>query len=99
MKVIASAGTDAKVEYMRSIGADFAFNYKTEGSTTPLSQYPAFNVFWVCIFHILYYRSETHYSPQDNVGGAAFEAALSYILPFGRVVVSALPTPTHLAKN
>jgi NADPH:quinone reductase-like Zn-dependent oxidoreductase len=29
MKVIASAGTDEKVEFMKSLGADVAFNYKT----------------------------------------------------------------------
>lgn len=29
MKVIASAGSDKKVEFMKSIGVDVAFNYKT----------------------------------------------------------------------
>ena len=29
MKVIASAGSDKKVDFMKSIGADVAFNYKT----------------------------------------------------------------------
>lgn len=29
LKVIASAGTDAKVNYIKSLGADVAFNYKT----------------------------------------------------------------------
>ncbi|KAL1747885.1 hypothetical protein HDZ31DRAFT_30984 [Schizophyllum fasciatum] len=29
LKVIASAGSDSKVEYMRSLGADVPFNYKT----------------------------------------------------------------------
>ena len=29
LKVIASAGSDDKVEFMKSIGADVAFNYKT----------------------------------------------------------------------
>ena len=29
LKVIASAGSDDKVAYMKSIGADVAFNYKT----------------------------------------------------------------------
>ncbi|KAJ7579076.1 hypothetical protein C8J56DRAFT_1030485 [Mycena floridula] len=30
MKVIGSAGSDTKVEYMRSIGCDYPFNYKTK---------------------------------------------------------------------
>jgi NADPH-dependent curcumin reductase CurA len=29
LKVIASAGSDEKVKFMKSIGADVAFNYKT----------------------------------------------------------------------
>ena len=29
LKVIASAGSDEKVRFMREIGADVAFNYKT----------------------------------------------------------------------
>ena len=29
LKVIASAGSDDKVEFVKSIGADVAFNYKT----------------------------------------------------------------------
>jgi NADPH-dependent curcumin reductase CurA len=29
MKVIASAGSDDKVQYLKELGADVAFNYKT----------------------------------------------------------------------
>lgn len=29
LKVIASAGSEAKVDFLKSIGADVAFNYKT----------------------------------------------------------------------
>jgi NADPH-dependent curcumin reductase CurA len=53
MKVIASAGNNAKVEYIRSLGADFAFNYKTEGYTEPLSKYGPFDVYWVCFAGML----------------------------------------------
>lgn len=35
-KVIASAGTDEKVEFIRSIGADIAFNYKKESTAKVL---------------------------------------------------------------
>ena len=31
LKVIASAGSDSKVEFMKQVGADVAFNYKTAG--------------------------------------------------------------------
>ena len=30
LKVIASAGSDDKVEWIKSVGADVAFNYKTQ---------------------------------------------------------------------
>ena len=29
LKVVASAGSDEKVQYMKGLGADVAFNYKT----------------------------------------------------------------------
>ena len=31
LKVIASAGSDEKVAWMKELGADIAFNYKTTG--------------------------------------------------------------------
>lgn len=46
LKVIASAGTDAKVEYMRSLGADVAFNYKTSSYASVLSQHGPLDVYW-----------------------------------------------------
>ncbi|GLB45531.1 putative alcohol dehydrogenase [Lyophyllum shimeji] len=46
MKVIASAGSDAKVEYMRSLGADFPFNYKKQSYESALAQHGPINVFW-----------------------------------------------------
>lgn len=46
LKVIASAGTDEKVEYLRSeLGVDVAFNYKTEKTRDVLSKNP-FNIYW-----------------------------------------------------
>ncbi|KAF5371386.1 hypothetical protein D9615_009692 [Tricholomella constricta] len=39
MKVVASAGSDAKVNYMRSLGADFPFNYKKLSYDDALAQY------------------------------------------------------------
>lgn len=37
LKVIGSAGSDDKVEYMKKIGADVAFNYKTSNTADVLS--------------------------------------------------------------
>ncbi|KAG6883698.1 hypothetical protein C0992_008099, partial [Termitomyces sp. T32_za158] len=38
LKVIASAGSDEKVAFMKSIGADVAFNYKTTSTTQVLER-------------------------------------------------------------
>jgi NADPH-dependent curcumin reductase CurA len=37
-KIIASAGSDDKVEFMKSIGADIAFNYKTTNTAEILAR-------------------------------------------------------------
>lgn len=38
LKVIGSAGSDEKVKFMKSIGADVAFNYKTENTAEVLKR-------------------------------------------------------------
>ena len=38
LKVIASAGSDAKVEFMKELGADVAFNYKTTSTSAILEK-------------------------------------------------------------
>ena len=47
MKVIASAGSDAKVAYTRSLGADYAFNYKKKSYIEALKEYGPYEIFWV----------------------------------------------------
>ncbi|KAG6809818.1 hypothetical protein H0H93_015483, partial [Arthromyces matolae] len=46
LKVIASAGSDKKVEYMKSIGADVAFNYKTSDTSEVLEREGPIDVYW-----------------------------------------------------
>ncbi|KAG6815665.1 hypothetical protein H0H93_009259, partial [Arthromyces matolae] len=46
LKVIASAGSESKVEYMRSLGADVAFNYRSQSYGSVLSQHGPIHVFW-----------------------------------------------------
>ncbi|KAF5379630.1 hypothetical protein D9757_009200 [Collybiopsis confluens] len=46
MKVIASAGSDAKVKFMLSLGADNAFNYKKESYGEALKKYGPIHAFW-----------------------------------------------------
>ncbi|KAF9003873.1 hypothetical protein BDQ17DRAFT_1424846 [Cyathus striatus] len=46
MKVIASAGSDVKVAYMKSLGADAPFNYKKESYESVLAKHGPINAFW-----------------------------------------------------
>ncbi|KAL1696907.1 hypothetical protein GGG16DRAFT_42590 [Schizophyllum commune] len=44
--VIASAGSDDKVDFVKRIGADVAFNYKTEDTEKVLSEHGPIDVYW-----------------------------------------------------
>ncbi|OSD00543.1 NAD-P-binding protein [Trametes coccinea BRFM310] len=46
LKVIASAGSDEKVAFMREIGADVAFNYKTVNTRKVLEKEGPINIYW-----------------------------------------------------
>ncbi|KAJ7666676.1 hypothetical protein DFH06DRAFT_1085829 [Mycena polygramma] len=46
LKVIASAGADSKVDYMRSLGADVAFNYKTTPIADILKEHGPLDIYW-----------------------------------------------------
>ena len=45
LKVIASAGSDEKVEFVRSLGADVVFNYKKESTEEVLQREGGFDMF------------------------------------------------------
>ena len=44
LKVIASAGSDEKVKFMESLGADVAFNYKTQSTAEILKKEGPINI-------------------------------------------------------
>ncbi|KAJ6565814.1 alcohol dehydrogenase [Mycena vulgaris] len=46
LRVIASAGSDEKVAFMKEIGADVAFNYKTTNYSEVLAREGPINVYW-----------------------------------------------------
>ncbi|KAI0072843.1 NAD(P)-binding protein [Panus rudis PR-1116 ss-1] len=46
LKVIASAGSDEKVEFMKSIGADVVFNYKKENVKDVLAREGPIDIYW-----------------------------------------------------
>ena len=45
LKVIASAGSDDKVDYVRSLGVDVAFNYKTVSTREVLKKEGPINLY------------------------------------------------------
>ncbi|KAF8601427.1 alcohol dehydrogenase [Ceratobasidium sp. AG-I] len=46
LKVIASASSDDKIEFMKSIGVDVAFNYKTDGIADVLAKEGPIDIYW-----------------------------------------------------
>ncbi|KAF7352352.1 Zinc-type alcohol dehydrogenase-like protein PB24D3.08c [Mycena venus] len=46
LKVIGSAGTDAKVDFIRSIGADVVSDYKTTPFAAALQEHGPIDLFW-----------------------------------------------------
>ncbi|KAJ3502061.1 hypothetical protein NLJ89_g9056 [Agrocybe chaxingu] len=46
LKVIASAGSDEKVQFMKDIGADVAFNYKTSSVPEVLAKEGPIDIYW-----------------------------------------------------
>lgn len=48
MKVIASAGSEEKVKFMKEIGADVAFNYKAQSAKDILAEHGPVNVYVCC---------------------------------------------------
>ena len=84
LKVIASAGSDEKVAFMKEIGADVAFNYKTTKTLEVLTKEGHIDM---CVLHdVLYNRRLQSCSFWDNVGGEALDAALDNINKDGRII-------------
>uniref|UniRef100_A0A3Q1F6D7 Prostaglandin reductase 1 n=1 Tax=Acanthochromis polyacanthus TaxID=80966 RepID=A0A3Q1F6D7_9TELE len=71
-KVVGSAGSDAKVAYLKELGFDVAFNYKTVGSLEETLK-KASPEGYDCFF--------------ENVGGPSSTVALAQMKTFGRIAV------------
>jgi NADPH-dependent curcumin reductase CurA len=88
LRVVGSAGTDDKVEWLRKVGFDAAFNYHDGDVTKQLAAAAPEGI--DCYF--------------DNVGGDHLRAALAVIRPFGRIAEcgmisaynEAIPGPDNL---
>lgn len=88
LKVIGSAGSDEKVKFLKELGVDVAFNYKTTDlrdvlkKEGPIDLYAAFTMF------SCFYRTELTPRYWDNVGGDTLDAALENASTGARVIVS-----------
>ena len=86
LKVIASVGSDEKVEYAKSIGADVAFNYKTTKTSDVLAKEGPINM---CegSHHRQYCCALTNWLHLDSgiTWAARLSKRLSNMLPLMRV--------------
>ncbi|KAJ2510788.1 hypothetical protein H4217_007693, partial [Coemansia sp. RSA 1939] len=83
LKVVAVAGSDDKVEFVKSLGADVAFNYKTCGDYTEAIKKAAPQGIDI------YY---------DNVGGPFLDGALANINIHVRIIVCGAITQYNLSS-
>lgn len=83
LRIVGSAGTDEKVEYLKSIGFDAAFNYKKGSIAENLGVY--------CPNGIDVYF--------DSVGGETLDAVLLHANNFARVVVCGMISQYNLEKS
>ncbi len=85
LKVIASAGSDEKVEFMKSIGADVAFNYKTTSTQEILEKEGPIDVY-VNRGPLSSSLTVTMFRYWDNVGGETLDLAFAYSANFARFI-------------
>ena len=86
LKVIASAGSDEKVEFMKQIGADVPFNYKTTSTDEILAREGPIDLYAVCYSCKIPWHNY-QYSYWDNVGGETLESALNAAAVNARFIV------------
>ena len=77
MKVIASASTDAKVEYMRSLGAHIPFDHKTESIPSVLAKTGPLDTYWD---NVGAKHSSTRSTTQRSIPGLWYTASLLEII-------------------
>lgn len=80
LKVIASAGSDEKVAFLKSLGADVAFNYKTEDTYEVLKKEGPINV-CVALSYLCSPRSTNIFSDTGITSVATLSTLLSSTPP------------------
>ncbi|KAJ2304783.1 hypothetical protein IWW55_002261 [Coemansia sp. RSA 2706] len=81
LHVVAFAGSDAKVEHVKQLGADVAFNYKTCGD------------FGAAIKKLIPQGIDIYY---DNVGGPYLDAVLAHVNDHARIIICGAITQYNL---
>jgi len=91
LKVIGSAGSEEKVQFMKDIGADVAFNYKITNTTEVLEKEGPIDMFVVLAMRsrlVLINSRLSTISYWDNVGGEILDAALECASEGARFIVN-----------
>ena len=91
LKVIASAGSEEKVAYVKSLDADVVFNYKTTSTKTVLEEEGPIHMYVSSQYITLDWHLTVSHRYWDNVGGESLEAAIGAAAPHARVIVRILP--------
>lgn len=94
LKVIASVGSEEKVAYVRSLGADVVFNYKTEDTNAVLEREGGIDMY-VCSHISTEFNDRIPSRFWDNVGGKTLEAALESAHRYARFIVGCLAIAVH----
>ncbi|KAJ1726573.1 hypothetical protein LPJ61_005095 [Coemansia biformis] len=84
LRVIATAGSDEKVQFVKDLGADVAFNYKTAGDYEAAIRKAAPDGFDIYF---------------DNVGGEFLDAVLKCIRPNGRIAECGMISQYNATKE
>ncbi|KAG8215762.1 hypothetical protein J3R82DRAFT_7661 [Butyriboletus roseoflavus] len=86
MKVIASASSDDKVQFLKDLGADVAFNYKTTKTSEVLAKEGPIDVSAMLSSerYTMYLTRSVSY--WDNVGGETLEASLNAVARYARFI-------------
>lgn len=91
LKVIGSTGSDEKVQFLKELGVDVAFNYNTTDMRNILYQEGPIDM---CVVHPSKRGSRTNMAERcrywDNVGGDTLDAVLENSNPGAKVIVSSM---------
>ena len=90
LKIIASAGTKAKVDLLKTLGADVTFNYKEQDVASILAEHGPIDMYVLNIYALIDYLYSSVITTRywDNTAGPTADAALCNMSMFGLIIVS-----------